>query len=446
MKNFIVLALSLFLTAPAYAQWASLDAPIGESFPSVPKEGGENKFDFDLGGNFGAASVLNHETGEMEIYNTVSFQPELSFGKLGLGLDLYIYFNSDGKLREEDWDTSSDIISKIWYVRWAKKGDTIHARLGGLSGTTIGHGLIMGNYTNRLGYPDVRQVGGVLDIDAGWAGFESVVTDVIRPTILGGRVFVRPLHGSETPILKNLAFGVSAVTDTDPDGYSETKSDEVSVYGADLDLPLIKNDAFSSVLYADVAMTQLGKRYTAAGSKNHGKGGAAGVQGKLFFFDYKAEMRSTQANFISTFFDSYYEVDRATGSVFKADAIDTTDKPRANGPLVALYANILERVRVGGSYESLSYDPLDIFPRVRAEIRTDPRLLFDKFYAAAVYEQRNLEMIKRIGRTQDSNTLITTEIGYKPNPNLALVVVQKQTYDQNGNPERTTQIRADVRF
>ncbi|MFH2201591.1 MAG: hypothetical protein ABIJ96_00605 [Elusimicrobiota bacterium] len=446
MKNFLVLTLSLLLTAPAYAQWASLNAPIGESAPSAPQEKGGSEFDFSLGGNFGAASVLNPRTGKMEIYNTISFQPELSFGKLGLGLDLYIYFDADGKLRDEDWDTTSDIISKIWYVRWAQKGDPIHARLGGLSGTTIGHGLIMGNYSNRLGYPDVRKVGGVLDVDAGWAGFESVVTDVIRPTIIGGRVFARPLYGSDIPLLKNLSFAASAVTDTDPDGFSQTKSDEVSVYGVDLDLPLLKNDAFSSVLYADAAMMQLGKRYTAAGSKNHGKGAAAGVQGKVLFFDYKAEMRSTQANFIPTFFDSYYEVDRATGSIRKADGIVTTANPQANGPLVSLYANILERVRVGGSYESLSYDPLDIFPRVRAEIRTDPRLLFDRFYVAAAYEQRNLEMIKRIGRTQDSNTLITAEIGYKPNPNLALVVVQKQTYDRSGRPERTTQVRADVRF
>lgn len=449
--HFIVLSLlaagSLLAAEPVLGQWMGGESvPLGEPAPALPAGESDSGFDFKIDGMLGAATITNPETGLKEIFNIIALQPELSFGKLGLGLDLYVYFNSDGKFRKEDWDTREDFVSKIRYVRWGKRGDLFYARMGGLSGTTLGHGFIMGNYTNRLRYPDVRRVGVVAGLDAGYGGFEAVATDIRRPTLHGGRVFLRPLYGTGIPLLKNLSFGLSGVSDRDPDGFKGTQNDQVSVYGVDLDMPVFKNDLFSATLFADAALMRLGRRYTQAGSKDNGKGGTAGIGGNILFLSYSAEMRVIENNFIPNFFDAYYEVDRSSGTSLKADGIPSTHQPRRTGPLVQVYADIMNRLHIGAFYENLNSDPLGIYPRLWGEIRIDPELLFNKFYAAARYEQRNVEQFKRIGQTRDPNTIMTTEIGYKPNENLTIVVVQKQTFDLSGKPVRSTQIRADVRF
>lgn len=432
---------------PAHGQLSSGDkTPLGEPEPRVQEAMGETTYDFNLSGLGGAATILNPETGEMEIFNTLSIQPELAIWKLGIGLDLYVYFDSDGKVRKEDWDTSEDIISKIWYLRWGKKGEPVYARVGGLTNTTIGHGFIMGGYSNRLRYPDVRQVGALLDIDGGWAGIEGVVTDLRRATLHGGRFFVRPLHGAEVPLVKNLGFGVSGITDRDPDGDKGTRNDQVSVYGVDLDLPVAKSSLFSATLYADAAMMRLGGRYKANGVKDNGRGYMTGVGGRVLFFDYRAEFRSIDKNFVPTFFDGYYEIDRSTAGMYKADAVATTSNPKRRGPFIELYADILQKVWIGGSYEDLNVDPFGIYPRLRGEVRIDPSLFLGKLRAAVRYEQRNVDKWKYLGRSRTPDTIITSELGYIPNEHLTILVVWKQTFDDLGQPVRTTQFRTDVRF
>ena len=53
------------------------------------------------------------------IYNQVSLRPEIPFGNLGVGLDLYIYYNDDG-IYSKSWDFSGfgpayrTIIDKIY--------------------------------------------------------------------------------------------------------------------------------------------------------------------------------------------------------------------------------------------------------------------------------------------------------------------------------------------
>ena len=44
-----------------------------------------------------------------KLYNQVSLRPELSFGKLGLGLDLVLYMDNEGNIRQDEWDEASDI-------------------------------------------------------------------------------------------------------------------------------------------------------------------------------------------------------------------------------------------------------------------------------------------------------------------------------------------------
>lgn len=439
----LVLQLSLF-AAGARAQFmGGTTIPVGEPVPSQTDP--DKKWGASMGGNIGASAITNPDTGKTEIFNQVALQPELSLYKLGVGLDLYLYFDQNGKVRGEDWEHGSDILSKIWYVRWAKKGDPFYARVGGLANVTIGHGFIMGGYSNRVRYPDTRRVGAEASIDAGYAGIEGMAGDLQNGSVHGGRLFVRPLYGTELPLLKNTAIGFSGVMDRNPDGNRDVDSDQVAVYGADLELPILTNDILSAKLYGDAAQMELGKYYTDRGVKNHGMGYTGGLMGKLLFLDWRAEMRSVDRNFVPNFFDGFYEVDRGSDT-HKALGLANSDTPRQVGPYAQVYGNIFNLIKIGGSYEKMTNDPLQIYPRVRGEARTDPSLLMGKVDAAATYERRHVYNARQLGHTRNPDSVVAAEVAYHPSDSMRIVVVMKQTFDDTGKAIRTTQVRSDVRF
>ncbi|MFA5140201.1 MAG: hypothetical protein WC728_13300 [Elusimicrobiota bacterium] len=448
MREKLLPALLLSLALPAAASSSDPSraaGAVGELTPALDSPGGDS-FQFKMGGSAGAASITNWKDGQIEIFNALAFQPEVAIGKLGLGFDFYMYFDHDGKIRKQDWDSASDIVTKLWYARWGAKGEPVYARLGGLTDATLGHGFIMGGYSNRRRYPDVRQVGAQLDLDLGTVGFESVLTDVQRANLMGGRIFVRPLSSDTSSFAGGLALGLTAVSDFDPDGNDGSNADQVAVFGADVDLPVVRSGIVSATLYADAAMTHLGRRYREKGCLDNGRGMAAGLRGNAAFIDYKAEMRALEENFIPTFFDGFYDLDRSTAGVLKADGIAKSRNPGRRGPLIALGTNIIGKIRLGASYEDLNVDPMDVYPRVRGEVRLDPSLFMGKLDFASVYERRSTESFAELTRTRNKNTVITTEIGALLRENLRVVLVLMQTYDANENPVRTTQVRADLRF
>lgn len=453
MKNRHLIAFLAVLSCLAIAgtgpgAWAASESiPVGEPRPGIGGTTDGSKLDFKLNGSAGASGITNLETGRTELFNTVSFQPEVALGKLGLGLDLYLNFDSAGRIRKQDWDRGDDYISKIWYARWGLKGDPLYARVGGLTDATLGHGLIMGRYSNRLSYPDTRKVGAELSVDGGWAGAEGMLSDLRRADVFGGRFFVRPLRSSEAPLIKNMALGVTGVTDQNPDEDKGTTGDEVSVYGADVEVPLASMDIFSAKLYGDAAVMKLGRRYRAAGAKDNGRGFAGGVAGSLVkFVTYKAELRSLDNNFVPTYFNSYYDVDRSTNGVNKADAISRESRPVRRGPMAELGADILGKLRVGATYEDYNLDLMNEYPRIRAEARLDPSVLLGKVDAAAYYDRRNVNTFRQFGRSRSTDAIMAAEAGVWPTQHLKVTIVVRQQYAEDGRPVRTTQVRTDLRF
>ena len=99
-----------------------------------------------------------------KVYNQLSLRPEIPIGKLGVGLDVYLYFNDDG-MYWESWDFSGigpayrTIIDKIYYLRWGQPGDNLYFMAGALPSVTLGQGILIYNYANIMEYPQVRQIG-----------------------------------------------------------------------------------------------------------------------------------------------------------------------------------------------------------------------------------------------------------------------------------------------
>ena len=110
---------------------------------------------------------------------TVRLRPELAFGKFGAGLDLNLEFNSHG-LRTENFNTASDYLAIIRYLRWGHKNDPLYIRVGALDMTTLGYGNLVPYGTFSEVLVSIQSVMGFI-IFAVLAGiFSSIVLDRIK--------------------------------------------------------------------------------------------------------------------------------------------------------------------------------------------------------------------------------------------------------------------------
>ena len=115
--------------------------------------------DYVSTGSFGAVALNG------KIYNQLSLKPEITHGKLGVGLDLYIYIDENGEIYEDSWDFSDSestlrtLLDKIYYVRWGQPYDKFYFKAGALDTYTLGHGILVNNYSNIIERPQIRRIG-----------------------------------------------------------------------------------------------------------------------------------------------------------------------------------------------------------------------------------------------------------------------------------------------
>ncbi|MHB2147476.1 hypothetical protein ACX8XP_00330 [Calditrichota bacterium LG25] len=290
-------------------------------------------------------------------YTTFTLTPEFSFGKFGVGLNIELLFNnSDGfKFRKTGWDKGAGALRMIRYISWGRKTDPVYTRIGTLDGAILGHGFIMGYYTNQANY-DYRKIGMALDIDFKKFGFESVTSNLGNLEILGGRFYYRPLAASGIPILKNFEMGATYIGDFNPDNRKSTH-DAITEWGLDVGLPIIKNKLITTTIYADYAKIN-----------NHGDGKAVGIMAYIpnvigvFGIYAKLERRFLSAGFLPNYFNSLYELERnalpadyygindPTRSVLtKAQYLDYVEATQ--GIFGELAGQILGKIRLVGNYQ-----------------------------------------------------------------------------------------------
>ena len=145
-------------TSEEAEQIKSEETPKLEETPNIPEEstGGTPPKPFGMGLGIGSVTL------DGVLYNQLALRPEINIGKVGIGLDLVVYMDNEGNMRNDEWDIENDpglLLDKILFIRYGKKTDPAWIKYGSIEGLTLGYGGLMNNYSNMMEYPSVRRVG-----------------------------------------------------------------------------------------------------------------------------------------------------------------------------------------------------------------------------------------------------------------------------------------------
>jgi hypothetical protein len=358
--------------------------------------------------------------------------PEISIGKLGIGLDINLRVGEDGKVRSEDFRDTYSYLQLIRYVRYGNKYDPFYARIGSLDYSRLGHGYIMYMYRNSASY-DLRKVGVELDADFQKIGFESMYSDVGRGSILGLRGYVRPLQftgAASIPIIGGLEVGATMASDFSVDA-NRSWGDSVgstrladgggalTVVGADIGLPLLSHELIHSTLYADYA-----KIIT------YGSGAAVGLSLGLrglglFTIDAKYERRFVGERFVPSYFDAFYERERyqvIDTNRFISKAQFLKSAPSYDGYFGEVFITLLNTFYIIGGYQA----PVGVTNAGLLHLELQTSTALPGILLAGGYDKKNIGSIFKL----DNNSLLYAQVGYKPLPFLVVSTLYQWTWTE----------------
>ena len=360
MRYFIMLLIALVFTS-GFAQQKDWDNRKDDSELPLPTKGGDGPF--GMGFSVGAVTIDN------QIYTQIALMPELVMGKFGMALDLRLYIDSDGNIREDNWDSFSDVLEKIYYVRWGLKGDPFYARVGAINNYRLGYGILMNRYYNTIEYPSVIRTGMLIGVDTG-----ELIVDIMHNDfkelgkkqggLFAGRIgyrFLGDLEIGASVVYDRNQFASMRDADGDgvPDGFDDFPTNDKFAVDSDRDGipdgidpdrdgngytdnsqdPLIANndiyfdleaDSFKIqdakqreqiAFAADIGFPFINKKhlqliaYAQAAKFGYGGGWGytlPGIRGKAAFINFFGEFRIQEPKFIPEYFSTTYEIERVT--------------------------------------------------------------------------------------------------------------------------------------
>ncbi len=330
-------------------------------------------------------------------YTQISLRPEIPIGKLGIALDLTLYFDEDGGIRKEDWDEGRDIIEKIYYLRWGHRGDPVYLRAGAIDQFTLGYGILVRNYANTMEYPTVKRVGLEWDLRPGRPqieGFVGNLAELDGPGLVGLRV--------SYPVLGKLRVGgglvydgnmYAGIHDQDDDNVPDeldryTDRNDLDEYNMwhdiddqvddDLwelihDSPNFPGDAWLAQLPADYGdadqdllawtadvgyelLPKLDVYFQTAGFQDYGMGYAPGVVWRpLSWLSAGIEYRIWDEQFIGDFFNSSYDMERVyfTGDTLLTKREKLEEAPARHGYYADLNVNAFNLIQLRAEYNTM---------------------------------------------------------------------------------------------
>ncbi|MFW5689338.1 MAG: hypothetical protein ACOC3H_02690 [bacterium] len=438
--TFLVLLCSMFVAA-AGAQ---------EGAPTGP--------DFGLGVTIGSQSFPNpdydgsDDSDQTITYQSLGLQPDIGIGPFGLGLDLTLNYRFTGgsgnefEVRSEDWVPTEETsflelyLPKLRYVRWRTKGEPFYVLLGSVDNAVLGNGYILGGYTNTQYVPQQRLFGMSLDLDGALFGFpyvgiETFAGNLAAFDLIGGRLYVRPLAGTEVPIVRNLQLGATIVADRMPFYFAEdnenasiptllpagTDQDEANVviYGGDVRLPILNNPAVSLATFGDYVF------------QNESSGAMVGAGGRLFeVVTYGAQIRFVGEDFIPVYFDTSYDLFRPFKYAVYAGVPGFSTDPYlgwfASAGLSLLGDQLVFAANVDGPFGQADAGETFKQPHLLATLAVGEGLL-GGFSLEASYDKKGIDDLADLISPEDA--VIGARVNYRiENATISLV------YDLQHNP------------
>lgn len=395
-----------------------------------------------FGFNLGLGTIVyNNNT-----YQTLSLKPDLAFGKFGIGLDIFIMFDQNFNIVPDNWDSFADWMNKILYIRYGLKGEALYAQIGMFKNVTLGHGLIMYNYTNMLYFPEIRKLGFELDLDGTlfnfpYLGFESFIDNLLDPDIFAFRLYARPLIFLEVPIISALKIGVSYAFDTDP---METKVDDmnladnanstssVNIFGMDFELPLLQKDAAYIYFYGDWA--------SIAGKGNGSEIGINSYLLKLFFIGLSVNFYGDK--FTGQYFDILYENYAVRNNKYSAlDNMTASTGWKAIASLLIGQEIFTLYFEMRGNFTP---NPVTLIGMLKLD-----KSVLKVVSVSGMFIRSGITSFADLLNWQGNallNSYIMLTVSMNVGDNASVTLLYQVTWDQNGNPTASTQLQTGLTF
>jgi hypothetical protein len=237
----------------------------------------KEKLLFKPNGSFSLMSRGNRD------FVILALQPQFRYKdwKWGLILPFYVDYNHDTPYKPENWgnysewdfsnfwDGLGDLALKIDFLTYGEKYRTSwYINAGNLDRLELKNSLIINNFKPNINYPQKRQ----LTVEASYSGenwgLEGFMADFSSLEIFGARGYYKPFI--DHYLFKKLELGLSAVSDTDPQGINDGSGNrQIYLLGLDLNLPIYN---FSEIITFNLTSEFADTLYTGTGEMKNARG------------------------------------------------------------------------------------------------------------------------------------------------------------------------------
>lgn len=267
-------------------------------------------------------------------------------------------FENAGRIRKQDWDEPTDFARIISYISYGGKEEHLYLDINQFKASSIGHGTIFKRYNPNLNLNN-RRVSFELDAFGDYGGFETFLNDVTGPSVMGALAFVKPLSliNRKNYFLRSFSIGATIAADidapmrnrldtddADDDGKRDNElsinqktyepnyvSTEVVAYGSSIEAKLVDTDAVDWKMYLDMSFLETGvpiddpkqplwsnipTRAVRSSGKTWGNLLRINLdrqglrQDPVHALRLRMELRQFDANYLPSYFDTLYEIQR----------------------------------------------------------------------------------------------------------------------------------------
>lgn len=210
-----LMALGPFSALHARGASFSAERPLQTAYPTVRDTVPSVRY--DLGASAGYSRIREGDLTDW--YGSLTLLPELYVGKFGIGLRADLRVNTaTGSLREEDFNSTRDYLSLLYFVRYGEEEDPEgYGRFGSIEDASLGYGQFVDRYSNTVRLDDPMR-GVVGEIPTDHFQFEALFNDFVTPGVFGAHGSYYPF-GTEVPsIAPKLSLGISVAGDLNDEG------------------------------------------------------------------------------------------------------------------------------------------------------------------------------------------------------------------------------------